>query len=84
MKKIACKLCFFVDPNVKAGTYLKRKHTIYVRKHVCTLRRLVPFIFTQTFFEKQEIHFRIRQILWFEKKYFDVRVNIDPLLFSIP
>jgi hypothetical protein len=55
---------FSVDPNVKAGTYLKRKHTIYVRIYVCTLWRLVvvPFIFTQTFFEKQGIHFKIRQI----------------------
>ena len=44
MNKIAYKTySFLVDPNVKAGTYLKRKHTIYVRKYVCTLRRLVQF-----------------------------------------
>ena len=45
---------FLVDPNVKAGTYLKRKHTIYVRKHVCTLRRLVPFILRKHFFLKNK------------------------------
>ena len=86
MKKIAYKTySFLVDPNVKAGTYLKRKHTIYVRKYVRTLRRLVPFMFTQTFFDKQGIHFKIRQIFCLKRNILTSRANIDPLLLlSLP